>query len=360
MPGMFEPIKIGGMELANRFMRSATFENLADEGKVTDDLIAVYRKLALGEVGLIVAGCAYVRWDGYVCRRQTAIDSDDCIPGLRRMVEAVHECGGKIAMQIGHLGWKRTSESAGSAISPSAVRDEASGITPHALTAGEVEELVTAYVDGARRAEEAGFDAVQLHAAHGYMMNQFLSPHTNRRSDGWGGSTEGRLRFVSEVFKRVRTLVGPDYPIFIKLGVEDYVDGGLQLEEGVLIARRLSEMGMDALEPSVGVWEEPPHPNVRLARREHAPYLLKQAAAVKNAVDMPVMVVGGLRDPKQIQQILDEGQADMISLCRPLIREPHVLLRWKNGDLSDATCISCGLCNTKMLEGPLRCRQDHP
>ena len=146
----------------------------------------------------------------------------------------------------------------------------------------------------------------------------------------------------------------------IKQGIEDYVEGGLKLEEGVLIARRLCEMGMDAVEPSAGVWEGPTGPVVRLGQREHSPFFLKQAAAVKSAVARPVMVVGGLRDPRPIQQILDDGHADMISLCRPFIREPRLLVRWKEGDPGPAACISCGLCSTKMLEGPLRCRQDHP
>jgi len=360
MPGMFEPIRINSLELKNRFMRSATFENMADDGKVTDELVGVYRKLAEGDIGLIVAGGGYVRSDGYASRRQTALDSDDCIPGLKRMVDVVHECGGKISIQIHHIGGRVWPVYEGQPVAPSTVGDERTGITPRALTSEEIEDLVAAFVEGARRVLEAGFDAVQLHAAHGYMLNQFLSPHTNRRSDVWGGSTEARIRFVAQVLQRIRALAGPDYPIFIKLGIEDYVENGLQLEEGVLIARRLCEMGMDAVEPSVGVWEGPLHPNVRLVKREHAPFLLEQAAAVKRTVDKPVMVVGGLRDPRLIQEILDEGKADVISLCRPFIREPHLLLRWKRGDLSPATCISCALCNTKMLEGPLRCRQDHP
>jgi 2,4-dienoyl-CoA reductase-like NADH-dependent reductase (Old Yellow Enzyme family) len=240
------------------------------------------------------------------------------------------------------------------------VPDVPRGVTPRALTTEEVDELVDAFVQGGRRAMEAGFDAVQLHGAHGWMINQFLSPYTNRREDMWGGSTEGRIRFVSEVLNRLRALGGPEFPIFIKQGVVDYVENGLQLEDGVQIARLLCEAGMDAVEPSVGVWEEPPHPTVRLARREHTPFLLEQAAAVKSAVKKPVMVVGGLRDPRLIQQILDEGHGDMISLCRPFIREPHLLTRWKEGDQSPAACISCGLCDKKMLEGPLRCRQDHP
>jgi 2,4-dienoyl-CoA reductase-like NADH-dependent reductase (Old Yellow Enzyme family) len=357
---MFEPIRINSLELRNRFMRSATFENTADEGKVTDELIGIYRELARGEIGLIVTGAAYVRHDGYISRRQTAIDSEDCIPYLRRMVEAVHEFEGKIAIQIHHAGRKAGPESPHPPISSSAVPDKHTGVKPRELVREEVEELVECFVEGTRRAVEAGFDAIQLHGAHGFLMNQFLSPHTNRREDEWGGSTEGRIRFVSEVMRRARALVGPEYPIFIKLGVEEYVEGGLQPEEGVLIARRLCEMGADAVEPSVGIWEEPPHPNIRLVKREHAPFLLKQAAAVKSAVDKPVMAVGGMRDPSLIQQILDNRQADIISMCRPFIREPHLLLRWEEGDPAPARCISCNLCYKGGSTGPLRCRQDRP
>lgn len=360
MPGMFEPIRIGGMELGNRFMRSATLENAAMDGRVSDELVGIYGELAKGEIGLIVVGAAYVRGDGYLFKRQTAIDSDDCIPGLKRVTEAVHVRGGKIAIQLHHVGRRVGAESVLPPVSPSAVPDKHIGITPRALSADEVEELVDAFAEGARRAVEAGFDAVQLHAAHGFMVNQFVSPYTNRRADAWGGSTEGRARFVSEVLQRTRVLAGPEYPIFIKLGTEDYVEGGLELEEGVAIARRLCEMGMDAVEPSAGVWEGAVGPALRLSRREHNPFFLRQASAVKSAVDRPVMVVGGLRDPRLIQQILDDGQADIISMCRPFIREPHLLLRWKRGDLTQAGCISCGLCNSKMMEGQLRCRQDNP
>ncbi len=360
MPDMFDPIRINGLELPNRIVRSATFENMAVDGKVSDELVSVYRELARGEIGLIVAGSAYVRPDGYFGKRQTAIYSDDFIPGLKRMVDAVHEEGGRIAIQIHHVGRRVGAEYEGTPVSPSAVTDEHISMTPRALTGEEVHGLAEAFVLGAHRAMEAGFDAVQLHAAHGFMLNQFISPHTNRREDEWGGSTEGRIRFIAEILRKVRAFAGLEYPILIKQGIEDYVEGGLRLEEGVVIARRLCEMGMDAVEPSAGVWEGPAGPAVRLARRGHYPMFLEQAAAVRSVVDKPVMVVGGLRDPRLMQQVLDDGKADMLSMCRPFIREPHILLRWKRGDFTPTACISCALCNTKIMEGPLRCRQDNP
>ena len=191
------------------------------------------------------------------------------------------------------------------------------------------------------RAREAGFDAVQLHGAHGYLMSQFLSPLSNRRTDRWGGNAENRRRFHLEVIRGIRKAAGDDFPLMIKFGVQGDKDGDLSLDEGLETAQQMVREGIDAIEVS-GSGRN----SVRIMREGdiEKPYFRERAAAVKQAVEVPVAVVGGIRSIETAENILDTGEADLISMCRPFIREPDLVLRWSRGDRNPAKCISCNKC----------------
>ena len=223
---------------------------------------------------------------------------------------------------------------------------------PSELTKVEINDIVTAFGEGARRAKAWGFDAVQLHSAHGYLINQFLSPLTNRRTDEYGGSSENRSRFLLEVYRKVRETVGPDYPVLIKLNAADNLDGGLEIDDAVRAAQNLAEAGIDAIEVSAGTSASGEKGPVRgkINKPEREAYNLDLARKVKEVVDCPVMVVGGFRSYEVAERaIMDDGM-DYISMARPLIREPGLPNRWLQGDRSPAKCISCNSCFKPGLE----------
>lgn len=354
---LFEPIEINGMKVPNRFVRSATNDRVADvSGKVTDSLINVYETLAAGGTGLIVTGHAYVAWQGKASPNMLGVHNDDLIPGLKKLVDAVHRHDSKIMLQVNHAGRQTASATIGETpLAPSAVYNSITKETPKAFTEKEIEALIAAYVAAAGRAVSAGFDAVQIHCAHGYLGSQFISPYTNRRKDRWGGSLENRMRFPLEVFRRIRKTVGDNYPVMIKLNSEDFIDGGLSAEEAVEIARALSEEGIDAIEIS-GSMAESPVPTIRLniLKEEDEAYFLPNVRKFKAVTSVPLIIVGGLRSPALIERLIEKNEVDMVALCRPLIREPDLVNKWQAGDRKKADCISCGGCH-KYPDEPVRC-----
>ena len=226
------------------------------------------------------------------------------------------------------------------------------------MTPRYITEVISAFADAARRSKAWGFDGIQLHGAHGYLINQFLSPHTNLRTDEYGGSIENRCRFMMEVYDAVRATVGPDYPVFIKLNATDFLDNGLTVEEGCYAAKKLSDAGIDAIEVSGGTSASGRKNPVRMKINapEKEAYHLDAATQVKASVTCPVMVVGGFRSYEVAEKAVAEQGMDYIALCRPLIREPHLPKRWLDGDRSPAHCISCNRCfKPGMEEGGIYC-----
>lgn len=354
---LFTPCRIGQLELRNRFVRSATWDASADEpGAATDVSVDIIRDLARGGVGLIVTGYAYVSPLGQAAPGQYGIHADEMIPGLRRMVEAAHEGGAKIAVQIVHAGISSHYLPA-NGIEMLAVSGRADVMASHhEMTDEEIEGIIADFAAAALRGREAGFDAVQLHGAHGYLMSQFLSPLYNRRTDRWGGTAENRRRFHLEVARRVRQATGSDFPLLIKLGMQDADAAGLSLAEGVETAKQLVEQGIDAVEVSGGFGG-----SIRAAREEEPerPYFREQSAALKKEVSVPVIEVGGIRSLEMAQSIVASGDADLISMSRPFIREPDLVLRWQRGDREPARCISCSRCFGILARGErLECAQE--
>jgi 2,4-dienoyl-CoA reductase-like NADH-dependent reductase (Old Yellow Enzyme family) len=353
---LFEPFKIRGMDLQNRVMRSATWDATADEtGVVTERSLKLYRELAKGNIGLIVTGYAYVSSPlGKANPGQYGIYSDKLVPGWKRLVDAVRAGGdSKIAMQIVHAGinsgWLIEHGYSVMAVSrlPELKR-------PHVeMTEDDIEKIIDDFAAAAVRVREAGFDAVQLHGAHGYLMSQFASPIYNHRTDRWGGEPEYRRRFHIEVVRRIRKAVGDDFPLLIKFGLMDDREGGMPLAEGIETCEQMEASGLDAIEVSGGVGGGRTE-----GLLDYQPFR-ERACEVKHEVSIPVAVVNGIRSLKSAQDIVDSGDADMVSLSRPFIREPLLLNRWLKGDDTPALCISCNRCFPIVARGePLECGEE--
>ena len=351
---LFEPCQIGSLEIKNRFLRSATWDATADiTGRVTGASVEIYRGLGEGNIGLIISGYAFVSAHGQAIHGQYGAHNDDMIPSLSRLAQTVHEGGGKIALQIVHAGINSVYlPQEGSTV---LAVSEMPGVkrSHRQMTDEDIEGIIDDFVAAAVRAKEAGFDAVQLHGAHGYLMSQFISPLYNQRTDRWGGSPENRSRFHTEVVRRVRQAVGRDFPFFIKFGVMDDREGGLSLDEGIEAAKQMVAAGIDAIEVSGGVGQG-------AYRNQEGELVItpfrKRAAAVKQSVTVPVALVGGVRSLEKARDIVASGDTDMVSMCRPFIREPELVARWQRGETAPAACITCNKCMALVRRGePLEC-----
>jgi len=363
MKKIFEETTINSMTLANRLVRSATWEGMCEgDGRPTAKLASCYRDLAAGGVGLIITGYTFVRPDGKQLPGKMGIHRDDFSADMMGLVRVVHEKGGKICLQLVHAGGQTDTQTAGrKPLAPSAVRVDQFPEKPSAMSERDIEEVVAAFGDGARRAKNYGFDAVQLHAAHGYLINQFLSPLTNRRVDRYGGSVENRCRFLLEVYRRVRSEVGNDFPVLAKLNGSDNLEGGLDIRDAIHACHLLDKENIDAIEVSGGTSasKERSPVRVKIDKPGQEAYNLELAREIKEAVLCPVMVVGGFRSFEVVRKVIVEEGIDYVSMARPFIREPGLVNRWQDGDLSRARCISCNGCFKPGLEeGGIYCVVD--
>jgi 2,4-dienoyl-CoA reductase-like NADH-dependent reductase (Old Yellow Enzyme family) len=360
MRNVFEETVINGMTLSNRLVRSATWEGMCEpDGRPTEKLENCYADLARGEVGLIISSYTFIRPDGKQFPGQMGIHTDAFAVQMKALTDAVHDNGGKICMQLVHAGGQTNSTIIGrQPVAPSAVVVVQFPETPAELLYEDIEELVALFGAGAGRAKEYGFDAVQLHAAHGYLINQFLSPLTNRRNDIYGGCVENRCRFLIEVYRSVRGAVGKDLPVMVKLNGSDNLEGGLEPADALHAAKLLDKEGIDAIEVSGGTPSSGDLSPVRLgiANRKDEAYNLSLACRIKSNVGCPVMTVGGIRSFEVAEEIIRREEADYIALSRPFIREPDLALRWKGGNRERAACISCNGCfKPGLKEGGIYC-----
>ena len=360
MKTLFDQTMIKGMILQNRLVRSATWEGMCEaDGRPSSRLTRWYRDLARGGVGLIISGYAFVRPEGKQLPGGMGIHTDAFSAEMKAITGAVHDEGGKICMQIVHAGGQTDSAGTGRRpLAPSGIEAEQFPEIPQELSTVDIAEVVKAFGDAASRAKACGYDAVQLHGAHGYLVNQFLSPLTNRRTDEYGGDLEGRCRFLLEVYRSVRRRVGDDYPVMIKLNGADNLAGGLVIEDALYAAAALDAEGIDAIEVSGGTpasGDESPA-REKILRPEQEAYNLSLAAAIRSAVRCPVMVVGGMRSFEVAAHAVAETGIDYVAMARPFIREPALARRWQQGDRSPAKCISCNSCFLPgMKEGGIYC-----
>lgn len=346
MKSLFDETKLGGMKLKNRFFRSATHEGLAEQGRVTDELMQVYEKLAQGGVGAIITGLAYVSDREEHVPGQIGIADDSCIGEYQKMTDTIHAYGAKVILQIAWIGSQNfpgTGEKL--AWGPSAVADLAYKNTPAEMTVQDIRLVQDAFAAAALRAKKAGFDGVQMHVAHGYLLSKFLTPYYNRRSDDYGGTIENRARMVLETYQLIRERVGPDYPILVKINGDDFMDQGLSIEDSKYVCKKLAELGVDAIEVSGGTGSSRKNENaLRKITAEQESYFREYAAEIANAVNVPVILVGGNRDFETLTQLLNETKIEYVAFSRPFIREKDLINRWQSGDTSKAACISCNKC----------------
>ena len=327
MSKLFESTRINTLTLANRFIRSATWAGMADDdGNCTPQLIELMTELAKGGVGLIITGHSFVHQNGRHSPWQLGIDRDELMPGLKRMTRAVHEHQGKIAVQLGY---------GGAYLSKSRVRS---------MSITDMQELVKAYGQAAVRAKEAGFDAVQIFAAHGFFLSQLLCPRYNDRTDQYGGDIRNRSRVLLEVLEAVRQAVGPDYPVLVKLNAQDFVEDGLNLEEAIQVGLMLEDRDVDAIELSAGLLNNPNVLRTHINSEADEAYLQNEAREFKKKIKVPLILVGGIRSCNMAGNLIEDGVADYISMCRPFICEPDLVNRWQSGNLTKAACISCNNC----------------
>ncbi|MBN1829617.1 MAG: NADH:flavin oxidoreductase [Deltaproteobacteria bacterium] len=389
MSVLFSPISLGTLQIPNRFVHSATYEAMATEtGEVTEALVKRYRTLAKGEVGLIIPGCMHVNHLGRGWKFGMGIHSDDRIPGLAGLVEAIHERGGKVIFQLYHAGMQTIKDLVGqSPVAPSsAVRNPVSFAKPREMTEEEIEQTVAAFAAAAGRAAEAGADGIQIHAAHGYLVNEFLSPFFNRRKDGWGGSDVNRFRFLKEIVEIVRRQLNGEKAVLVKLSSNDHTPtNGITPFLAGVYAKWLADLGIDGLELSCGsslfsfmnmcrgdvpakemiaglpFWKRPV---AKLVFRKLVGkydftegYNLEAAKILKPLIGKtPLLLVGGMRSAAYMAEILEKGYADGISMSRPFVREPLLVKRLREGKTEVASCVSCNKCLAAVAnDRPLRC-----
>lgn len=364
MTSLFSPWKIRDLEVPNRLVRSATWEGMADEkGFVQDKAIELYANLAKGGVGLIITGYAYVRPEGKSLPGQLGIYRQDQVEGLAKISKAVHDNNGLVFAQIVHGGGETNNTNSGveTQIAPSAIHYNTSNSDPREIETEEIPDLVAAFADATRRVKEAGFDGVQIHGAHGYLINRFLSPLTNLREDEYGGTIEKRARFGCEVIQAARREAGEDFPISMKINCEDFEPGGLTLEDSITAAEMFIDAGVDHLEISGGTPGAGKLGAVRKAINEanQEAYFKEQALIFRKRFSLPLGVVGGIRSLAVAEELIDKG-LDSISLCRPLIAEPDLPNKWKNGQSEKSICKSDGACFIAGLkEGGIYCKVHH-
>ncbi len=389
---LFDNTTVSGIRVRNRIIRSATHDGLADEnGAPGDKLIAGYERLAKNETGCIITGYAAVSRNGVSPYPRMLKFYDDClIEKYKELTDAVHCHGTPIVLQIAHCGRQTSSKVIGEQkVAPSDVFHAFYPDKAKELTDNEIYGIIDDFISAAVRAEKAGFDAVQLHGGHGYLLHDFLSPYGNRRTDGWGGSLENRCRIVELIIEGIKEKT--NLPVWIKLSAEDKRRGGMNIESSVEICKRLEAVGCDAIEVSCGTvqdgmntmrsglmpmdavfrYREPCASFPKLLTKIALPvanlinplirqpkplenFNVESAAEIKRIISIPVIVVGGIHKVSDMESILSEGKADFISMCRPFICEPDLALKLKNGQ-PEAKCIMCNYCGLVIEKEPTRC-----
>jgi 2,4-dienoyl-CoA reductase-like NADH-dependent reductase (Old Yellow Enzyme family)/thioredoxin reductase len=346
---LLEPIKIGGLELKNRIVMPALCSKFGTEfGAVSQRLIDFYVERARGGVGLIVIENTCVDWPvGKAGTNPIRADDWKFVQGLHDLADAVHPYGTRIATQLQHTGRQGsslTSAEGQELVAPSPIPCLPTGAEmPRELTPAEIEVLIGKFILGATITKAAGFDAVEIQAGHGYLINQFMSPYSNKREDDWGGSLDNRMRFALRIVEGVRLAVGPDFPIIARLSGDEHIDGGLTIEDMKTVARRLESAGVDAVSVSAGIYESPPwysriFPTMGMPEGCNVPL----AEEIKRAVNVPVIVAGKLGSASLAESVLAEGKADLVAMGRPLLADPEIPNKVALGKAGEVRpCIYC-------------------
>ncbi|MGC9324205.1 MAG: FAD-dependent oxidoreductase [Desulfomonilia bacterium] len=352
MQTLFTPLRINSLELKNRIIMpclDSTFTG--DGGVVTSRLIEYFLRRARGGVSLVLIGPASFESLGIGYRTDYRLDRDDILEGLSGLVRKIHECGIPMGIQMYHAGRQADTDiTGGDMVAPSAIADPVRKITPRALSVPQIEQIVHRFGVHALRAKEAGFDVIELHCSHGYLLAEFLSNHANARTDRYGGSVENRARLPMEIIREVRRNVGPEFPILVRLAGDEHVKGGLSTDETPEIAHLLEEAGADAINVSAGTYQSAEWivPPAFLPRGCN----VEAAAAIKKAVNIPVIVAGRINTPELADALITEGRVDAVAMGRPLVADPDLPNKARQGRSDEIRhCIGCDLCVDKLFKG---------
>jgi 2,4-dienoyl-CoA reductase-like NADH-dependent reductase (Old Yellow Enzyme family) len=359
---LLTPARIGDVEIKNRIVMPPMTTRLADEeGHVTDDTIAYYMARVRGGVGLITVEMASPERAGRHRRRELGIYDDRFLPGLKRLVDEIHCGGAKASIQLGHAGGHTRRDICGETpVAPSAIPHPVFEITnetivPEEMSRARIAETVAAFARAAARAKEAGFDCVEIHAAHGYLISQFVTPYENRRTDEYGGSLANRARFGLEVLRAVKAAVAP-MPVIYRVSVDDYFPDGIGPADGMQVALWAAQAGADALHIAAGHYRSLPSGERMIPPMAYPDAtFLGYAADIKARVSIPVIAVGRLGDPARATEAVESGKADFVALGRTLIAEPDWVAKLSRGEPA-RRCLACNTCVNEMRGGaPLRC-----
>ncbi len=351
MKRLFETTKLGPLSIKNRLVRSATWENMTTpDGHMTDRLYTIYEELAKNEVGMIITGYANVVEEERPNLGMMGIYDDSFIDEYRKMTRTVHDHGSKIILQIAYGGTKTTYNLGKRTIfAPSNVPERSTGTCGTPMTKEDINYIVHAFAMAGKRAKDSGFDGVEIHGAHTYLINQFLSPYYNLRTDEYGGSLENRMQILIEIYNEMRKLTGNEFPIIVKLTASEFFDGGLTFDETRKICAALEKIGVDGFELSGNVHGKAKsmvghvHDGYELQKQG---YFSEFGKILSREVSVPVITVGGLSHPDHIETMLNETDIEFFGLSRPLLSEPDLFKRWKNGDKKEARCVRCSKCRT--------------
>lgn len=369
---LLAPLSIGSLGIRGRLVKSATSETRGTpDGFVTDQLIEFYAPIAEAGTPLIISGNLYVSPMGKSTELQTGIDDDDKVPGLRRWVDAVHAHGVPFVAQLNHGGRqiKRVAPGPDDAVAPSAVHEPTLHVMPRELRRDELPAIVESFAAAARRARDAGFDGVQIHAAHGYLLSSFLTPHTNRRTDDHGGSLANRMRMVLDVLDAIRSSVGDDYPVLLKMNGTDLLPGreGADEDDLVAVAVALQAHGLDAVEISRAHYESPAVGMLGDLQEHQCDasdgwpltggegYNLPQAERFTAALTIPVICVGGFLTGEAMRAALVAGRCDAVSAARGFIADPYLFRHVQTPDPAAPVCGNCNICIARLGVEPIDC-----
>jgi NADPH2 dehydrogenase len=317
---LLKPLKVGSLLLSNRLVMPPMATSKAEpDGKVSQAILDYYaEKSEGGYISLIIVEHSFISQEGKASENQMSIADESVVENLKKLAEVIHRNGSKCIMQINHAGSAAEKEIIGTIpVVPSAVvNPRKENDIPHELTTNEISNIVTAFQNAASRVKSSGFDGVEIHSAHGYLLNQFFSPLSNKRTDEYGGNVLNRIRIHLEVIEAVRKTVGADFPIFLRLGASDYIEGGTEIEDSIIAAREFEKAGVDILDISGGYcgFSIPGGTNGQ-------GYFAPLSEAIKKNVSIPVILTGGITEAKAAEQLLSDGKADLIGVGRAILRD---------------------------------------